>query len=133
LQQVMEEGRPGERYLLSDENLWLKEFLDLLASETGLNAPGICLPDGLIRMIGCAGELLDLLSPRPGDARICLETALQAGRLQFFSNAKARAELGWKPQVSIRKSIREAVAWFRHEPDFVPPQPASSSVESHVQ
>jgi dihydroflavonol-4-reductase len=132
LQAVAEEGRVGERYLLSHQNLWLKEFLDLLAKETGLPAPETCLPNALIRLIGCGGELLDLLSPFPGGARVCLETALQSGRVQFFSNAKAREELGWQPAVSIRQSIREAVGWFRAGPDFALAESAPSSVESHV-
>jgi dihydroflavonol-4-reductase len=132
LRMVAEEGRIGERYLLSDENLWLKEFLDLLAQETGLAAPEICLPQNLVRLIGCAGELFYFLKPRRENARVCLETALQSDRLQFFSNAKARAELGWKPRFALRQSIREAVGWFGHEPEGAH-EPAQSSLESHVQ
>ena len=132
LRTVAEEGRPGERYLLSDENLWLKEFLDLLAQETGLPAPEICLPQSLVRLIGGAGELFYLLKPRSENARVCLETALQSDRLQFFSNAKAREELGWLPRLALRQSIREAVGWFGHEPEGVS-APAQPSLESHVQ
>jgi dihydroflavonol-4-reductase len=132
LQAAAAEGRPGERYLLAHENLWLKEFLDLLARETGLPAPEICLPGGLIRLIGCGGELFDLLSPFPGEARVCLETALQSARVQFFSHAKARRELGWEPMITLRQSIREAVGWFRTGSDFVPAPATASSVESQV-
>jgi dihydroflavonol-4-reductase len=131
LQQVAESGRPGERYLLSHENLWLKEFLDLLARETGLAAPGICLPNGLIQMIGCAGEAIDLLNPRSETARVCLETAMQSGQVQFFSNARARAELDWQPAFAIQENIREAVAWFRSEAEF--DLGPVASVGSHVQ
>ena len=112
LRQVAAEGRAGERYLLSDQNLWLKEFLDLLARETGLPAPDMCLPKGLVHLVGMAGELVDLALPRSRNARVCIETALQSGRVQFFSNAKARAELGWTPSTSIRRSVGEAIAWF---------------------
>ena len=83
---------------MSGENLWLKEFLDLLAIETGLPAPRRSLPNAVIRMIGCGGEVFDFLTPRSTSARVCLETALQAGRLQFFSNARARRELGGCPR-----------------------------------
>ena len=129
LQQAAAHGRPGERYLLSDANLWLKDFLDLLARETGLSAPRFCLPQALVRAIGCAGEAADLLLARPGSARVCLETALQSDRVQFFSNAKARRELDWQPEVALRKSIREALAWFRQEPEAaVSHAPAPSHV-----
>jgi dihydroflavonol-4-reductase len=131
LQQVAALGRPGERYLLSHENLWLKDFLGQLARETDLRPPALCLPDPLIRVIGCGGELLDLLHPRSKTARVCLETALQANRLQFFSNARARRELDWRPMRSIREAMREAVAWFRD--DLEMELPARASGESHVQ
>ena len=133
LRLVAESGRIGERYLLSGENLWLKEFLDLLALETGLPAPRTCLPNALIRLIGCGGEAFDFLNPRSTGARVCLETALQAGHRQFFNNARAREELGWKQTGSIRENIGEAVAWFRNGTEVVPAPAASSSVESHVQ
>ena len=130
---MAESGRPGERYLLSGENLWLKDFLDLLAEETGLPAPRLKLSNGLIRLIGCGGEALDFLNPRSRSARVCLETALQAERVQFFSNGRAREELGWKPVASVRENIGEAVAWFRQETEIELAPAASSSVESHVQ
>ena len=133
LQRVAESGRNGERYLLSGENLWLKEFLDLLAHETGLPAPRMCLPNALIHLIGCGGELFDLLNPRSTGARVCIETALQSEHVQFFTNARARDELGWKPSGSIQENIGEAVAWFRNETEVELAPVASSSVESHVQ
>lgn len=133
LQLVAESGRAGERYLLSGENLWLKEFLDLLAIETGLPAPRRCLPNALIRLIGCGGEAIDFFNPRSTSARVCLETSLQAERLQFFSNARARNELGWKPSDSIQENIGEAVAWFRHGTKVELAATALSSLESHVQ
>jgi dihydroflavonol-4-reductase len=133
LQLVAESGQAGQRYLLSGENLWLKEFLELLAIETGLPAPQRCLPQALIRLIGFGGEALDFFNPRSTSARVCLETSLQADRLQFFSNARARTELGWKPANSIQENIGEAVAWFRQETQVELAPVVSSSVGSHVQ
>jgi dihydroflavonol-4-reductase len=133
LRLVAESGRDGERYLLSDENLWLKDFLELLSRETGLAAPRVCLPPAMIRLIGCGGELFDLLNPTSNSARVCLETALQSERLQFFSNAKAQDELGWRLTGSIQETISEAVAWFRHGAEVELAAAAPTSVESHVQ
>jgi dihydroflavonol-4-reductase len=128
LQRVAEAGRPGERYLVSDENLWLRDFLELLAMETGLAAPRMRLPGPVVRIIGCGGEVFDLLVRRGASARVCVETTLQARYTQFFSNAKARTELGWKPRTTIQESISEAVAWFRGEAQ-VELATASSPVE----
>ena len=133
LQRAAESGQSGERYLLSDENLWLKEFLDLLALETGIPAPRICLPSAVIRLIGCGGEAVDFLNPRSTSAQVCLETALQAEHVQFFDNSKARDELGWKPVCTIHESIAEAVGWFRGEGEIELAPAAPSSVGSHVQ
>ena len=134
LQQAAALGRPGERYLLSHENMWLKDFLLQLSDETGLPPPAMSLPGPLVRAIGAAGEVVDLLHPRPGGtARVCLETALQASRCQFFSNARAAAELDWQPVQPIAEAVRDAVAWFRGEAELDLPQPAAeASVGSHV-
>ncbi len=132
LQQAARAGRSGERYLICDKNLWLKEYLDLLAEETGLPAPTRCLPHWIIHMAGVGGEIFDLIKPRSQGARVCLETAVQAGHVQFFSNAKARGELGWEPTRPLRQSIHEAVAWFRNEQEMEAPPRAAASLESHV-
>jgi len=129
LRLAAESGRVGERYLLTGENLWLKEFLDLLACETGLPAPRRALPNALIRVIGCVGDALDFLNPRSTSARVCLETALQAGYVQFYNNTKACNELGWSPVGSIQDNIGEAVAWFRSETEIELATAAGASVE----
>ena len=130
LQRVAQQGRPGERYLLSDENVWLKDFLQLLSAETNLAAPRMWLPMPVIGIIGCGGEVFDLLARQGPSARVCLETSVQSRCTQFYSNAKAREELGWKLSSSIQESISEAVAWFRSEAEIE--LATVSSLESHV-
>ncbi|MCE0499463.1 MAG: NAD-dependent epimerase/dehydratase family protein [Methylacidiphilales bacterium] len=130
LQQVSENGQRGRRYLLSDTNLWLKEFLDLLAEETGMPAPRWCLPNWAIRLAGCGGEAADYLNPRSRGARVCLETASQAKEARFFDNARTRTELGWQPTRSTRESIRQAVAWFRQGTEAERTEAAPLALES---
>jgi dihydroflavonol-4-reductase len=112
LQQAAKAGRIGERYLLTNQNMWLKEFLDCLANLTGLPAPRMCLPHGLIQLISGFGEIVDLLNPRSTSARICIETALQARNAQFFNCTKARQELDWAP-TSVQIGIQQAIEWFQ--------------------
>jgi dihydroflavonol-4-reductase len=131
LRQAAARGRAGQRYLICNENLWLKEFLFKLAEETDLTPPAVCLPTGLVRAISVAGELADLLNPRSRTARVCIETALQASRRQFFSNEKARRELDWHPAQSITEAVREAVTWFREGAAVELLRPAEVSVGSH--
>jgi dihydroflavonol-4-reductase len=131
LQRAAEFGRRGRRYLLTDENLWLKEFLDLLALESGMPAPRMRLPNALIGLIGCGGDAFDLLNPYSTGARVCIETAVQSRYTQFFCNRKTCAELGWKPLSSIQENIGAAVAWFRSETE-IELATAASSLGSHV-
>jgi len=131
LQQVARAGRVGERYLLTNQNLWLKEFLDCLAEQTGLPAPRLCLPYWSIQAMSCFGEMFELLNPRNTSARLCLETALQARHAQFFSNAKARQELGWSPS-PIQSGIQEALAWFQGEPVAESACDTPPGTKSHV-
>jgi dihydroflavonol-4-reductase len=132
LQRVAEAGVPGRRYLLSDENLWLKEFLELLAQETALAAPRFRLPDPLVRAIGVIGEGFDLLNPRSTSARACIETTVQAARVQFFDNSRTREELSWRPASTIQENIAEAVAWFRGEADLELVPAAAPTMETHA-
>ncbi len=132
LRLAAESGRAGQRYLLTGENLWLKDFLDLLAEETGLPAPRFYLPNALIRLVGCGGEAVHLLDPRSKSARACLETASQAAHVQFFDNRRTQAELGWKPVNSIHQNISEAVAWFRNGTEMELGPAAAPSVEPHA-
>jgi len=132
LRQAAVLGKAGERYLICNENMWLKDFLLKLADETGFPPPSICLPAALVRVIGVAGELADLLNPRSRTARVCVETALQASRRQFFSNAKARRELNWEPAQTVAAAVRDAVVWFREGGAIEVLRPAEASVGSHV-
>lgn len=120
---VAARGRTGERYVLGHENLWLDEFLALLADITGQPAPRVRLPWVVIALAGALGEAGAQLGfsrstdTDPKDAsrecRVCLETALKARCLQFFELDKARWELGWEARRPLRESLVEAVAWFR--------------------
>jgi dihydroflavonol-4-reductase len=127
LQTVAQRGQSGRRYLLCDQNMWLKEFLDLLSLETGLPAPRSCLPNWAVWLAACGGEAADYLNPRSKGARVCLETAAQVENGGFFNNARTRAELLWEPARSVRDSIHQAVAWFRDGEDVEMPEAAAIS------
>jgi dihydroflavonol-4-reductase len=131
LQRVAQAGRVGERYLLTNENLWLGEFLDRLSELTARPRPRWCMPHWSIQAMSCFGEMFDLLNPRSASARLCVETALQLRHTQFFSNAKARQELGWSP-ASIQNGIRQALAWFKDEPISEPVRAPLPVTKSHV-
>lgn len=117
-------GRTGERYLLGDRNIWLDDFLAILADLTGRPAPRWRLPWGVIAVAGVFGELAGSLHA-PCAERVCLETALKARHAQFIDSTKARTELGWAPRRPLRDALADAVAWFRARQ----PEPAAELVE----
>jgi dihydroflavonol-4-reductase len=103
---VAERGRTGERYLLGHHNVWLDEFLQLLARLTKRPAPRFTLPQPVITLVGAIGEAA-------GSEWICRETAAHARRRQWFDFSKAAQELGWRPQTPLETITLEAVQWFQ--------------------
>jgi nucleoside-diphosphate-sugar epimerase len=75
------------------------------------------------------GECMHLWKPG-SSRRLCLETALQARRHQFFDVAPAQRALGWTPERPLDDALRESMAWFRDQTPAV--EPSSAASEPHV-
>jgi dihydroflavonol-4-reductase len=103
---VAERGRTGERYLLGHHNVWLDEFLQVLARITNRPAPRFTLPQAAITLAGAVGEVA-------GSERVCWETAAHARRRQWFDFSKAAAELGWRARAPLDAIAGESVQWFQ--------------------
>jgi dihydroflavonol-4-reductase len=98
-----ERGRVGERYLLSNHNLTLKEGLDLIAREAGVKPPSIYVGRRTLGVIISLGRFL------PGGLIGHLRT------MQFWqplNNAKAVQELDL-PARPLAETLRDALAWFK--------------------
>ena len=106
-----EKGRAGERYILGNRNLTLKELLESLAGVTGMSAPRVRLPYGLAMTLAHVEHLLSvkLLSKQP---RIPVAGVRMARHPMYFDSSKAVSELGM-PQTPIETALRDAVSWFR--------------------
>ena len=109
---VMERGKVGERYLLGHHNLWLADFLGMVARVTGLNAPTRFMPWGLIAAIGGIDEVVGALVFN-GRTRVCWETTAYARRRQFFNLSKTSGDLGWSAQMPIEEIVCDSVRWFQ--------------------
>ena len=107
-----ERGRTGERYILGDRNLTLKELFKTLADVTGMSAPRLRLPYGVAMTLAHLEHLLSvkLLSKQP---RIPLAGVRMARHPMYFDSSKAVTELGM-PQTPIENALRDAAEWFRH-------------------
>lgn len=109
LLKVSERGAPGERHILSGENLTIKELFDSIAKEMGSKPPHIHLPNFLVHSIGKAGDLLEKIG-RKGPLNS--ETAHTSTMYHWFDNSKAKKTLGLNPK-SAQQAIKESVDWLK--------------------
>ena len=103
-------GKTGERYILGNRNVSLKEIFDILSSQTGLPAPRIRAPYWLVVGAGYADQFVEgtLLSREPV---IPVEGVLASKTPAYVSCEKAVRELG-QPQRPIEDALKQAVTWF---------------------
>jgi dihydroflavonol-4-reductase len=103
-------GRCGERYLLSGTYLSVPGLAALVAEISGTRAPGVVLPQWLVRPIAPLAELWSHLGgsePRlTRDSMVALRTGNPAIR-----NDKARAALGLAPR-PLRATVADTLRWF---------------------
>jgi dihydroflavonol-4-reductase len=108
---ALEKGRPGERYILGNRNLTLREILGILAGITGLPAPRLRLPIWAALGAAYASQFAaDRLTGRP--PRIPVAAVKVARHFRYFDCTKAITELGL-PQTPIEEALARAVRWFR--------------------
>lgn len=107
-----EKGRVGERYILGNRNITLKEILDTLARLTGLPSPRLRLPHAVPLVAAAAGTWLANLTGRA--PRVSLESVRMSRHKMFFEANKAVRELGL-PQTPVEEALSRAVEWFREK------------------
>ena len=107
---AMEKGRPGQRYVLGNVNLSLKQVFTLLGELTGLPVPRFKAPLWLVVAAGRLDGLVEgkLMRRRPA---IPLEGVRVAKRPMYVRCDKAIEELGL-PQSPVENALRDSIAWF---------------------
>jgi dihydroflavonol-4-reductase len=104
-------GRAGERYILGNENLSLREILNILERITGLKAPTVRMPYWVAYAAGWACELAaDWITGT--EPAVPLAGVKMAKHKMYFDPSKAVRELGL-PRTAPETALREAVDWFR--------------------
>ncbi len=107
---AMEKGRIGERYILGNKNLMLREVYEILSRLTGIKAPTIKLPRLAILPLAYLNQwMANLTSQSP---RIPLEGVRMEKYTMHYDCSKAIRKLGiphTPPEVALEKAVR----WFR--------------------
>jgi dihydroflavonol-4-reductase len=103
-------GRIGERYILGGENVPLRQMLAEIARIVGRSPPRLRIPIPAVYPLALGAELWAHWSGRePFATRDGLRMAQHH---MFFSDAKARRELGYKSR-PYPEGLADAIAWFR--------------------
>lgn len=108
---AMMRGRIGERYILGNQNLTLKEIFLMLSRLTGIPAPRVRLPWRLVLPMAHINRwVADRITHKP--PRIPLEGVRMAKYVMHYDCTKARRELDL-PQTPVEQALDKAVGWFR--------------------
>ncbi|MGD1712583.1 hopanoid-associated sugar epimerase [Dapis sp. BLCC M172] len=109
---ALEKGKSGDRYILGNQNLTLKELLDVLEEITGLPAPRETIPVWLPLTVALVDE--KILAPLGKQPSVPLDGVRMSQQKMYYDASKAVTELGL-PQSSIRVALQDAVNWFREK------------------
>lgn len=112
-------GRIGEKYILGNENVSVKEFYRRVAEIAGVKPPTMTVPTFLV-MLGAF--FMEKRAEKTGEPPMATPTTVRySNRNIFYDGSKATRELGLK-YTPIDESIRRAVEWFRSNGYIKKPQ-----------
>lgn len=104
-----ERGRPGERYILTAENLWYADLFALIAQTVGGKPPRWRVSRTMLR---AAAPLVDLARALGVRMPLSGEQVRFAAETFWFDNTKARHELHFSPRPAC-EAVQRAYAWYR--------------------
>jgi dihydroflavonol-4-reductase len=107
---ALEHGRQGTSYVLGGENLSMREFVETLASLTGLRAPTIRVPALVALGAAWVSDAVEagLLRREP---HVPLEGARMSTTQMRYDDSRARTELGYTSRPAAA-SLRDAALFF---------------------
>ncbi|HEX6694751.1 MAG TPA: NAD-dependent epimerase/dehydratase family protein [Longimicrobiales bacterium] len=108
---ALDQGGPGESYVLSGHDATINHFAQLATALAGVRGPLLRFPPPLALL---TGRLLDGVARMTG-ARFAItaeNVRTVSGHRWLHSHAKATAELGWQPR-SLEAGLPETIAWLK--------------------
>lgn len=105
-----QKGRIGQKYILGNVNLTLRDIFRVLEEITGLPAPRVRLPYMPILVAAYINEGFSRITGR--EPLIPLAGVQMASKFMYFDSSRSVQELGL-PQTSVKEALLRAVEWFR--------------------
>lgn len=106
---VTKKGKPGERYILSGENITIHDLFTKIASLSGARPPTIHMPTLALFALGRVGDILERWGKK---GPINTENAWTAVLFHWFDHSKATRELGFNPRPAT-EALKQSVDWMR--------------------
>ncbi len=102
-------GRIGERYLISERMIPLKEVVRIAADEAGVPPPRRSISVPMLYALGALGSLKARITGK--DAELSLASVRMMRAEADVDSGKAKRELGWQP-CPVEESVREAARFW---------------------
>jgi len=104
-----ERGRNGERYIISERMIPLREVVEIAADEAGVPAPRRAISVPVLYAMGALGSVRARLTGK--DAELSMQSVRMMRAEAPVDHGKATRELGWQPR-PVEDSIREAARFW---------------------
>ena len=112
LVKVLQNGDPGERYLLSGYNMTFKEQNKIIASVLGVENPKMTLPKYLSPVLRVIILMYEKLSKKP---LVTADNIHSSFLYRYFDNAKAASKLNWSPKINFTDTIKDTNTWMKEK------------------
>jgi dihydroflavonol-4-reductase len=104
-----ENGRNGERYIVSERMMATDEIVRIAADEAGVPAPRLSVPLPVVYVFGGLGSMKALITR--SDAHITIQSTILMHVMSQMDHGKATRELGWHPR-PVEEEIRAAARFW---------------------
>jgi dihydroflavonol-4-reductase len=105
-----EYGRNGERYIISEKMMPLKEVVGIAADEAGVAPPRRSIPLPVLYGLGALGSLRARFKGSEGEQLSLASVRMMRAEAEL-DHTKATEELGWHPR-AVEDSIRAAARFW---------------------
>lgn len=103
---AVNKGHSGERYLLTGDNITIKELLTTISEFAGAKPPQKPMPMKLLMFLARGLEAVGIKT------QLCKENIFSAGAYHWYDHSKAQRDLDFHPK-SYKEAIKNSVEWMK--------------------